>query len=648
MLSSLDYLSAKEKSEVHMFIDKAVSRLKKEDRDLPQILMVRDLLSRGIGIHHGGLLPIMKEVIEILFSKSLVKVLFATETFAMGLNLPTRTVVFANTGKHDGRSFRQLLPGEYTQMAGRAGRRGLDPTGTVIIMCNDPEAPPMAGLRAMMLGTPTKLQSQFRLTYNMILNLLRIEALKVEDMIKRSFSENSSQVLLPEHEKNVKASEASLQNLKRDPCPICDIDIDQVHDEIVKYSDLSSEILNLVIQSPIGRRAIVSGRLIVFYDEFKKRRCLGILNRILARDRKFLVLLVAKMGNSRAESEALTKVPYLTMVSGFASRNLKQFTLLTRFHEVAIDISAVELIASMSVRVNFSDAVRSKREEIARITEQLETCLKFQSNWHPLTFSKLKDAQLTVLLTEREEALKIITASKSIKCKNFMKTYSQVHEEYMIKQKIASLKQLISDQNLELLPDYEQRIQVLKDLNYIDEDLNVLLKGRVACEISSGFELIVTELVLNNFLGEYEPEEIVALLSAFVFEGNTKIDVETVTPRLDQGRARILDIVTSTNKVFEAHQVLMTQDEAEFTERMRFGLMEVVYEWARGMSFNSITQLTDVQEGTIVRVITRMDEICREVMAAARIIGDSTLYDKMLLAQEKIKRDIVFCASLYI
>ena len=110
---------------------KALARLHENDRHLPQILKVKELLSRGIGIHHGGLLPLMKEVVEICFAKGLVKVLIATETFAMGVNAPCRTVVFGGLRKHDGTSFRDLLPGEYTQMCGRAGRRGLDTVGTV-------------------------------------------------------------------------------------------------------------------------------------------------------------------------------------------------------------------------------------------------------------------------------------------------------------------------------------------------------------------------------------------------------------------------------------------------------------------------------------------------------------------------------------
>lgn len=143
-LSNVDFCNQTEKSATHMIIERSVARLKPEDRLLPQILRIRELLSRGIAVHHGGLLPIVKEMVEILFAKSLVKVLFATETFAMGLNLPTRTVVFSGMRKHDGTSFRNLLPGEYTQMAGRAGRRGLDPVGTVIIVSPLDEAPPVS------------------------------------------------------------------------------------------------------------------------------------------------------------------------------------------------------------------------------------------------------------------------------------------------------------------------------------------------------------------------------------------------------------------------------------------------------------------------------------------------------------------------
>lgn len=264
-LSNQDFCTATEKSAIHMIIERSIARLKPEDRILPQIRRLREMLGRGVAVHHGGLLPIVKEIVEILFARTLVKVLFATETFAMGLNLPTRTVVFSGYRKHDGRDFRNLMPGEYTQMAGRAGRRGLDTVGTVIIVTpGKTEAPPAGELTQMITGPATKLRSQFRLHYNMILNLMRVEALKIEEMIKRSFSENATQALLPQHEKQVALSQANLDKIKREPCDVCDIDLEAAHEAAMQYERLTKDIHLMSLSSPVGRRLWTAKRLIVF------------------------------------------------------------------------------------------------------------------------------------------------------------------------------------------------------------------------------------------------------------------------------------------------------------------------------------------------------------------------------------------------
>lgn len=159
--------------------------------------------------------------------------------------------------------------------------------------------------------------------------------------------------------------------------------------------------------------------------------------------------------------------------------------------------------------------------------------------------------------------------------------------------------------------------------------------------------MVLTELVLENVLADYEPEEIVALLSSFVFQEKTDTE-PTLTAKLEKGKNKIVEISERVNQVQTIHQVIQSSDDSnDFVSRPRFGMVEVVYEWARGMSFNRITDLTDVMEGTIVRVITRLDETCREVKNAARIIGDPVLYVKMQTCQEMIKRDVCATASLY-
>ncbi|PYI21976.1 antiviral helicase [Aspergillus violaceofuscus CBS 115571] len=647
-LSNQDFTTAAEKSLIHMFIEKSLTRLKPEDRTLPQILRLRDLLSRGIAVHHGGLLPIMKEIVEILFAKSLVKVLFATETFAMGLNLPTRTVVFSGFRKHDGKGFRDLLPGEYTQMAGRAGRRGLDTVGYVIIVNpGRDEAPPAGALRRMILGDPTKLRSQFRLTYNMILNLLRVEALKIEEMIKRSFSENATQALLPEHEKQVQLSEASLAKIKREPCDICDIDLAACHDAAIEYEKLTSELHVGLLSSPVGKRLFMPKRLIVYRkDGF---RTAGIIVREGiggGATPTIQVLEIGRFGSRRHPSDILPFLPEFRHRFQSLPTRAADMTLKTS----KVPLTDLECITNTMIKLGGPIWYLNIKKEAMKFADKelVKFCASWtQPAWDEMDWTRIKELQVRDILEKRQQQAAIAQSCRCLQCPNFLKHFEMQHDEWQVKENISQLKQLMSDQNLALLPDYEQRIQVLKDLGFVDEQARVQLKGKVACEIHSSDELVLTELILENVLAEYEPEEIVALLSAFVFQEKTE-NVPTLTPRLEKGKEAIVKISDRVNDIQIQHQVIQTsEDSNDFASQPRFGLSEVVYEWAKGMSFNRITDLTDVMEGTIVRTITRLDETCREVKNAAKLVGDPNLYAKMQQAQELIKRDVIFAASLY-
>ncbi|CRH01113.1 ATP-dependent RNA helicase, putative [Plasmodium relictum] len=184
-MHKIDLTDDTEKEIIKELYENAIQILADDDRALPQVQFILPLLLRGIGIHHGGLLPIIKEIIEIMFQESLLKVLFSTETFSMGINMPAKTVVFTSLKKFDGLEKRLITSGEYIQMAGRAGRRGLDDRGIVIIMLDSPLHWKEA--EKLFVGEANRLVSQFHLGYNMILNLLRIEGITPEFMIERSF-----------------------------------------------------------------------------------------------------------------------------------------------------------------------------------------------------------------------------------------------------------------------------------------------------------------------------------------------------------------------------------------------------------------------------------------------------------------------------
>lgn len=184
-MSQLAFNDDVEKKLVQKVFDSALENLSEEDRTLPQVANILPLLRRGIGIHHSGLLPILKETIEILFQEGLIKVLFATETFSIGLNMPAKTVVFTSVRKFDGKTQRWVTPSEFIQMSGRAGRRGLDERGIVIMMLDEKMEPDIA--KEIVRGEQDKLNSAFYLGYNMVLNLMRVEGISPEFMLEKCF-----------------------------------------------------------------------------------------------------------------------------------------------------------------------------------------------------------------------------------------------------------------------------------------------------------------------------------------------------------------------------------------------------------------------------------------------------------------------------
>lgn len=141
--------------------------------DLPEYNFVVSLLEKGIGIHHSGMIPVLREIVELMISKKYIKLLFATESFAIGLDCPIKTAVFIGLSKFDGHNERYLMAHEYTQMAGRAGRRGIDTIGYVVHCNNLFPLLSQTDYRVMLGGKPQELISKFRISYSLVLNLLK-------------------------------------------------------------------------------------------------------------------------------------------------------------------------------------------------------------------------------------------------------------------------------------------------------------------------------------------------------------------------------------------------------------------------------------------------------------------------------------------
>jgi len=169
------------------FVSQEVKDWPEEIKKLSSTVVLRNALSKGIAFHHAGLLPVVKELVEELFSRGWIKVLYTTETFAVGINMPAKTVCFNALRKFDGISFRDLNTKEYFQIAGRAGRRGIDEVGYVYSMIFRP-AFRYQTIKRLTDKDIEPIKSQFKLSVNTALNILnRHTADEIEHILRQSF-----------------------------------------------------------------------------------------------------------------------------------------------------------------------------------------------------------------------------------------------------------------------------------------------------------------------------------------------------------------------------------------------------------------------------------------------------------------------------
>jgi superfamily II RNA helicase len=206
-------------------VDTAIGDLVRESPTVAESVLnqsVFEALRLGIGLHHAGILPSVKRLIEVLFERGLCKAVFATETMSLGIHMPARSVVLQGLTKRTDRGFRSLSHNELTQMAGRAGRRGIDPEGTCVIALDARDG--VDDLLRVIDGSPEPIESQFKLGYGSVALLLSTGAPPdaLRRRIESSFGQYQNLKRIREVEADVRTLEASLEELRRYPAPCGD------------------------------------------------------------------------------------------------------------------------------------------------------------------------------------------------------------------------------------------------------------------------------------------------------------------------------------------------------------------------------------------------------------------------------------------
>ncbi|WP_030518114.1 RNA helicase [Nocardia sp. NRRL WC-3656] len=211
--SRLDLSRPEEAAEIEAVIERHTGDLPRADLDVLGYWEWREALFRGLAAHHAGMLPAFRHTVEELFVRGLVRAVFATETLALGINMPARTVVLERLVKFNGETHAELTPGEYTQLTGRAGRRGIDIEGHAVVMWHpDVDTSAVAGLAS----TRTyPLRSSFRPAYNMSINLIdRMGAAQSRELLERSFAQFQADRSVVGLVRGIERNEAQVRKLR--------------------------------------------------------------------------------------------------------------------------------------------------------------------------------------------------------------------------------------------------------------------------------------------------------------------------------------------------------------------------------------------------------------------------------------------------
>ncbi|KAK3017776.1 hypothetical protein RJ639_002848 [Escallonia herrerae] len=645
-MSKLDFNTQEEKDVVEQVFRNAILCLNEEDRNLPAIELMLPLLQRGIAVHHSGLLPIIKELVELLFQEGLVKALFATETFAMGLNMPAKTVVFTSVKKWDGDSHRYIGSGEYIQMSGRAGRRGKDERGICIIMID--EQMEMNTLKDMVLGKPAPLVSTFRLSYYSILNLMsRAEGqFTAEHVIRHSFHQFQYEKALPDIGNKVSKLEEEAATLDAS----VEAEVAEYHQLRLSLTQLEKKMMAETTRPERVLSFLLPGRLVKI-QEGGTDWGWGVVVNVVKKPPAASGSLPPALSSSRGSSYIVDTLLHCSLGSSENGSRPKpcppRHGEKGEMHVVPVQLPLISALSKLRISVPSDLRPVEARQSVLLAVQELGK--RFSQGLPKL--NPVKDMSI-----EDPEVVELMNQIEKFEEKLFSHPLHKSQDEHQIKcfqrkaevnHEIQQLKSKMRDSQLQKFRDeLKNRSRVLKKLGHIDADGVVQLKGRAACLIDTGDELLVTELMFNGTFNDLDHHQTAALASCFVPGDKSSEQIH-----LRQELAKPLQqLQNSARTIAEIqHECKLDVNVEEYVEAVvRPYLMDVIYCWSKGASFAEVIQMTDIFEGSIIRISRRLDEFLNQLRGAANAVGEANLENKFAAASESLRRGIMFANSLYL
>ncbi len=606
MQAGLRLTSPDERVEIRQVVERRIGNIPSEDLHALGYWEWLDGLERGLAAHHAGMLPAFKEVVEDLFVRGLVKAVFATETLALGINMPARCVVLEKLVKFNGEAHVDLTPGEYTQLTGRAGRRGIDVEGHAVVVWN-PEVDPrhVAGLAS----TRTyPLRSSFRPSYNMAVNLVgSVGAGAARELLESSFAQFQADRSVVGLARQVQRNAETLS--------IYDTEMACEHGDFAEYFGLRVKIADrekeLTRISQQARRAEVHQSL----EQLK----VGDVIRIPGGRRAGLAIVLDPGAGPFGEPRpvVLTEDRWAGRISG------GEFS------------SPVVALARVRVPRHFNHRAPAERRDLASALRNLE--LARERGGRRRGSGAGEDKQLASLR-------KALRAHPCHACPEREDHARWAERGHRLGKDTEALRAKVANRTNSLSRTFDRICDLLTERGYLGTDGAVTDTGRMLARLWTEADLLVAECLRSGIWEELQPHELAAAASVVLYEARREMDEQASIPR---GA-----VATAVDATWRTYQQLAADERRHALTQTRepdVGFVWPIYRWAKGEPLAKVLasghQLDgDMPAGDFVRWARQVIDLLSQIADAPG--ASANLRQNARSAMDAINRGVLAYSSV--
>jgi ATP-dependent RNA helicase HelY len=580
--------SPEERDAIFELVEESCRHLPDDDLHVLGYHDFLDGLTRGIAAHHAGMLPAFKQVVEDLYVRGLIKVVFATETLALGINMPARTVVIEKLSKWNGETHADITPGEYTQLTGRAGRRGLDTEGHGVVLWQPGLNP--AELAGLASTRTYPLRSSFRPSYNMAVNLVhQFGRERSRELLEQSFAQFQADKAVVGLARQLHKSQQALEGYAE--AATCH------RGDFMEYAALRRRISDVEKTAARTRRADRRDEALASLEKLRP----GDVIEVPAG--KFAGMAVVIDPGLSPEGPR----PYVVTADRQARR-----LALTDFP------TPVEPFAKLRIPKSFNARNPQMRRDLASAlrtrTHDLTPPPPKRSE-HPEPRGQSGRSRRAAPDDTEAEVARLRAQLKGHPCHDCpdREDHARWAERYFkLDRDAKTLKRRVEQRTNTVARQFDRVCEVLTELAYLEGD-TVTPRGRHLRRIYSDVDLLAAESLRQGLWDDLSASELAAALSVLVFEARRPDDASS--PRIPGGRVR--ETVAEMVRLWGELDALEKDHKLEFLRPPDLGFAWVAYRWAEGDDLDDVLSASDLAAGDFVRWMKQLIDLAGQVADAA-------------------------------